>query len=99
MGFQSGINATLGSIAGAAFGIQKTLQQRQEAAAKKVKQKQQAQKKQKRNFISYLKEQPVAGSDKKVGQLGSSEEIKALAAQYSKYERQKLMNTEDAKNK
>lgn len=38
MGFQSGINAMLGSVAGAAFGIKKTLQQRQKEQLKKVKQ-------------------------------------------------------------
>lgn len=50
MGFQSGINAALGSIAGAAFGIQKTLQQRQEEQLKKVKQVQEAKQEQKQRF-------------------------------------------------
>lgn len=36
MGFQSGINAMLGSVAGAAFGISKTLKDRQEEQMKKV---------------------------------------------------------------
>lgn len=35
---QSSINTMLGTIAGGAFGIKKTLQQRQEEANKKVKQ-------------------------------------------------------------
>lgn len=39
MGFQSGINAMLGSVAGAAFGISKTLKQRQEEQLKKVQEK------------------------------------------------------------
>lgn len=38
MGFQLGINAALGSVAGAAFGISKTLKDRQEEQMKKVKQ-------------------------------------------------------------
>ena len=55
MGFQSGINAALGSIAGAAFGIQKTLQQRQEEQLEKVKQVQEAKKKQQRTYKSFKK--------------------------------------------
>ena len=50
MGFQSGINAALGSVAGAAFGIQKTLQQRQEEQMKKVKAEQEAKKAQQQRF-------------------------------------------------
>lgn len=50
MGFQSGINATLGSVAGAGLAIQKTLQQRQENANKKAKEKQEAQQVQKEKF-------------------------------------------------
>ena len=50
MGFQSGINAALGSIAGAAFGIQKTLQQRQEEQMAKIEQQRLAKKEQKQRF-------------------------------------------------
>lgn len=50
MGFQSGINAALGSIAGAAFGIKKTLQQRQEEQMKKIKEQQEAKKEQQQRF-------------------------------------------------
>ena len=50
MGFQSGINAMLGTVAGGAFAIGKTLQQRQEEANKKVKQQQEAKKEQKTRF-------------------------------------------------
>lgn len=50
MGFQSGINAALGTVAGAAFGIRKTLKDRQEEALKKAKEKQEAQQEQKQRF-------------------------------------------------
>ena len=50
MGFQSGINAALGSISVAAFGIKKTLQQRQEEQMKKVKEQQDAKQEQKNRF-------------------------------------------------
>lgn len=93
MGFQSGINAALGSIAGAAFGIQKTLQQRQEESIKKVKQQQEAKKVQRRNFMSYLKKQPIAGGGT-VGELPINMQ-KQIASQYSKSERKKLMDTMD----
>ena len=71
MGFQSGINAMLGSVAGAAFGIKQTLTQRQDNANKKVTEKQTAQKKQRRNFMNYLKSQPtsIGGT---VGELPAS---------------------------
>lgn len=36
MGFQSGINAMLGSVSGAAFGINKTLKMRQDEQMKKL---------------------------------------------------------------
>ena len=44
MGFQSGINAMLGTVAGGAFAIGKTLQQRQQEANKKVEQQRLAKK-------------------------------------------------------
>lgn len=94
MGFQSGINAALGSIAGAAFGIQKTLQQRQEEQMKKVKEQQEAKKTQKRNFMSYLSKQPIAGGGT-VGELPTNIQ-KQIASQYSKSERKKLMDAMDA---
>ena len=94
MGFQSGINATLGSIAGAAFGINKTLKQRQEEQMKKVKQVQEAKKTQKRNFMSYLSQQPISGGGT-VGELPTNIQ-KQIASQYSKSERKKLMDTMDA---
>lgn len=50
MGFQSGINAMLGTVAGAAFGIKRTLQQRQEEANKKVEQQRLAKKQQNTRF-------------------------------------------------
>lgn len=97
MGFQSGINAALGSVAGAAFGIQKTLQQRQEEQMKKVKQQQEAKKTQRRNFMSYLSKQPIAGGGT-VGELPKNMQ-KQIAKQYSPIERKKLMNTIDRENK
>ncbi len=97
MGFQSGINAMLGSVAGAAFGIQKTLQQRQEEANKKVKQQQVAKKTQRRNFMSYLQKQPIAGGGT-VGELPIQAQ-KQIASQYSKSDRKKLMDAMDMESK
>lgn len=93
MGFQSGINAALGSIAGAAFGIQKTLQQRQEEQMKKVKQQKEAKKTQRRNFMNYLRKQPIEGGGT-VGELPSQVQ-KQIASQYSKKERKQLMDAMD----
>lgn len=97
MGFQSNINAMLGSVAGAAFGIQKTLQQRQEESLKKVKQQQEAKKTQRRNFMSYLQKQPIAGGGT-VGELPSQIQ-KQIASQYSKSDRKKLMDAMDMESK
>lgn len=97
MGFQSGINAALGSIAGAAFGIQKTLQQRQEEQTAKVKQVQEAKKRQKRNFMSYLSKQPTSLGGT-VGELPKNVQ-KQIASQYSKTQRKKLMDTMDKESK
>ena len=54
MGFQSGINAALGSVAGAALGISKTLKNRQEEQVKKVAEIQQAKKEQQQRFKQSL---------------------------------------------
>lgn len=54
MGFQSGINAALGSVAGAALGISKTLKQRQEEQMKKVQEQQEAKKIQQQRFRKSL---------------------------------------------
>lgn len=93
MGFQSGLLAMAGSVAGAVGSIKKTLQQRQEEAIKKVKENQAAQKKQRRNFKEYLKQQPIAGGGN-VGQLPPTV-INALAKQYTPSQRKKLMDTMD----
>ena len=50
MGFQSQLLAAAGSVAGAAFSIQKTLQQRQEESIKKVQEQQEAKKVQQQRF-------------------------------------------------
>ena len=47
---QSSINTMIGTVAGATFGIKKTLQQRQEEANKKVEQQRLAKKQQKTRF-------------------------------------------------
>ena len=97
MGFQSGINAALGSIAGAAFGIQKTLQQRQQEANKKVEQQRLAKKTQRRNFMSYLQKQPIAGGGT-VGELPKQMQ-KQIASQYTKTQRKQLMDAMDMESK
>lgn len=97
MGYQSSINAMLGSVAGAAFGIKKTLQDRQKESMKKVKQQQEAKKVQRRNFMSYLRKQPIAGGGT-VGELPTQMQ-KQIASQYSKSERKKLMDAMDMGSK
>lgn len=57
---------------------------------------QEAKKNQKRNFMSYLSQQPVAGGGT-VGQLDKPLQ-KMIASQYSPYERKKLMNQMDKEN-
>lgn len=90
---QSSINAMLGTVAGAAFGIKKTLQQRQQEQMKKVEQQQEAKKVQRRNFMNYLKKQPIAGGGT-VGELPPQMQ-KQIASQYSKKERKQLMDAMD----
>lgn len=93
MGFQSGINAMLGTVAGAAFGISKTLEDRQKQATVKATEQKQAKKKQRRNFSEYLKNVPIAGGGT-VGQLPVDKQ-RAIAKQYSKSERKALMDKMD----
>lgn len=93
MRIQSSVNAMLGSVAGAAFGIQKSLEQRQEAANKKAEQMQEAKKTQRRNFMEYLRKQPtdLGGT---VGDLPINLQ-KQIASQFSKNARKKLMDKMD----
>ena len=97
MGYQSGINAMLGTVAGAAFGIQKTLQQRQEEANKKVEQQRLAKKTQRRNFMSYLQKQPTSLGGT-VGELPPQMQ-KQIASQYTKSQRKQLMDAMDMESK
>lgn len=66
---------------------------RQEQANQAAKEKQLSKQSQKRNFMEYLKKQPIAGGGT-VGQL-SPKAQKQIASQYSKGERKKLMDEED----
>ena len=93
MGFQSGINAMLGTVAGGALAISKTLQDRQQEANKKVEQQRLAKKAQRRNFMSYLRKQPtdLGGT---VGDLPINLQ-KQIASQFSKNARKKLMDKMD----
>lgn len=93
MGIQSSVNAMLGSVAAGALGVKKTLQQRQEEQMKQVKQQQEAKKTQRRNFMNYLRKQPIAGGGT-VGQLPIHAQ-KQIASQYSKSERKQLMDAMD----
>lgn len=97
MGFQSGINAMLGTIAGGALAIGKTLQRRQEEANKKVEQQRMAKKAQRRNFMSYLQKQPIAGGGT-VGELPKQMQ-KQIASQYTKTQRKQLMDAMDMESK
>lgn len=97
MGFiQSAINKTLGTVGVAgsiASKLTQSLEDRQTQAMKKVAEQQAAQKKQKRNFMDYLKKQPTSFGGS-VGDLPLAAQ-KTLAKQYSKTDRQKLMNQMD----
>ena len=75
------------------FNKYEELMMRQQEAMQKVANKQDAKQKQKRNFMSYLKEQPT-NLGGKVGDLPLNIQ-KQVAKQYSPAQRKKLMNTID----
>lgn len=98
MSFQGHILNAIGS-ANKAAGIMKGLNtanqllQRQEQAEANVKQTQEAKQKQRRNFMEYLRKQQLQWGGT-VGDLPDNLQ-KTIAKQYSKSDRQKLMNQMD----
>lgn len=101
---QSGINRTLGMLAGGSVALQKKagfglfgkgneLSQRQEQAQQKTKQVQEAKTKQRRNFMTYLAKQPTSLGGT-VGDLPVSMQ-KEIAKGYSSSQRRTMMNRMD----
>lgn len=95
MGFQSGINATLGTVAGAVLGVKKGLAERQKQANKKaaeVKKAKTEQTTRRRNFMKgYL-------AKTLVGDLPLATQ-KQIASQYSKSQRRAMMDRMDREAK
>lgn len=102
--FQSSINRLLGTFAGAGF-VGKNRDklafndniQKQEEAKSKVKQIQEAKKTQKRNFMSYLAQQPTSLGGT-VGDL-SPDLQRQIASQYNKSQRKTMMDKMDKEAK
>ena len=89
---QNAINRTMGSISLATGIINKQTQ-----AMRKVQEKRESQKTQKRNFNSYISNIKTSYGVK-LGDLGPKA-VKAVAAQYTPYQRKKLMDTMDKEKK
>lgn len=88
MGFQSAFNRSLGTVAGAAFGIKKTLSEKNAAKAKssvkeKIKSKQTGTKMTTRNTIQEVMKEAT------LGRL-SDEQIKTLSSQMNKKQRREF---------
>lgn len=90
MSIQSNVNMAMGAVAGAGYAIKKNLMERQKMALKKAEEAKQAKIAQRRNFMKALKEQETSYGIK-VGTLGP-EAQKAIAKQYTPYQRKKLMD-------
>lgn len=101
MGFQSGINATLGTVAGAVLGVKKGLAERQKQAntkAAEVKKAKTEQKTRRRNFMrDYLAKQETSLGGT-VGELPPAMQ-KQIASQYSKSQRRAMMDRMDREAK
>lgn len=99
MGIQSSINRALGIAAAGATAVRARIDAankliaEQEAAAKKVKQIQEAKKKQRRNFMTYLSQMPTSLGGV-VGELPKDVQ-KTIAKTYSKSERRSIMDRMD----
>ena len=96
MGFQSSLLAAGAALGGAISQVGKNINEfvkRQEQAQEKTKQVQEAKTKQRRNFMEYLGKQQLRGGGT-VGDLPQDIQ-KKIAQNYSKADRQKLMNQMD----
>lgn len=91
---QASMNSLVNQIGGG-LALAKGLQDRQKKAMQKVDEKKAAVQKQRRNFMDYLRNQPVSGGGT-VGDLPFNVQ-RQIAATYSKSERRKLMDMEDKK--
>ena len=102
--FQSSINRLLSTVAGAGF-VDKNRDklafndniQKQEEANSKVKQIQEAKKKQRRNFMDYLSKQTTSLGGT-IGDLPKDLQ-KQIASQYSKSQRKAMMDKMDKEAK
>lgn len=99
MSFQGSINRALGVAAAGATAARARIDAankliaKQEAATEKVKQIQEAKKKQRRNFMTYLSQMPTSLGGV-VGELPKDVQ-KTIASTYSKSERRSLMDRMD----
>lgn len=99
MSFQGSINKALGVAAAGATAARaridaaNQLVEKQEQAAQKVKQIQEAKKKQRRNFMTYLRQMPTSLGGV-VGELPKDVQ-KTIASTYSKSERRSIMDRMD----
>ena len=99
MNFQSSVNRALGSIATVSTAKKFTknaLTEKQDQAAEKVKQIQEAKTKQRRNFMDYLSKMPTSLGGT-VGELPKDVQ-KTIASTYSKSQRRTLMDRMDREN-
>ena len=102
--FQGAVNRVLG-MAGALKKIggkkPSSLEEQQELAMKKVSEKAQAKKTQRRNFMDYLKKQPVSLGGTSSGTVGDLPKPlqKQIASQYTKSQRKTMMDRMDKEAK
>lgn len=101
MSIQGSVNQVISSI-GAAASIGKGIKLqrdkvKQELAQKQMKQQQEAKKTQRRNFMEYLKKQPISMGSTSLGTIGDlpKETQKQIASQYSKSQRKAMMDRMD----
>ena len=106
--FQSSINRLLSTFAGAGF-VSKNRDkivsnaniQKQEEAKAKVEQIQEAKKTQRRNFMEYLRKQPISLGGTNSGTIGDlpKEAQRQIASQYTRSQRKTMMDRMDKEAK
>lgn len=101
MSIQGSVNQVISSI-GAAASIGKGIKLqrdkvKQELAQKQMKQQQEAKKTQRRNFMEYLKKQPISFGGNSLGIVGDlpKEAQRQIASQYTKSQRKAMMDRMD----
>ena len=100
--FQSSINRLLSTLAGAGFvGKSNANIQKQKEAKAKVEQIQEAKKTQRRNFMEYLRKQPISLGGTNSGTIGDlpKEAQRQIASQYTRSQRKTMMDRMDEEAK